>query len=143
MLTMVYIEVSSTSPRRTEKQYGYVLEAVLNGNPVTKAGFGSVEGTYHQATLQAMIAALKRFSKPAEVHVVCANGFVLGQIKNIKAWLKNDFRTTKGKPVANEEEWRQLAALMAQHKVVPDKQDRSSYTGWLQTELSGKGEKNV
>ncbi len=138
--TSVYIEVSSASPRKTEKRYGYVLEAEQNGQPVTRVGFGSVAGTYHQAVLTAMIEALKRYDKPSEVHLVCANGFVLGQFKNLQMWLRNDFRTSKGKPVANQEEWRKLACLTAQHKVITEQTERSPYTGWIRTEL---GKENI
>lgn len=138
--TSIYIEVSSTSPRKTEKRYGFIIEAMQNGHPVTKSGFGSITGTYHQAVLTAMIEALKRFNKPAEVHLICANGFVLGQFKNLKTWLKNGFTTTKGKPVANQEEWRKLACLSAQHQIVTEQTEKSSYTGWLQMELRNKEE---
>lgn len=138
--TSVYIEVSNASPRKSEKRYGYVLEAEKNGNPVTREGFGSVTGTYHQAVIAAMIDALKRYEKPSEVHLVCANGFVLGQFKNLKAWLKNDFRTSKGKPVANQEEWRKLACLTAQHKIITEQMEKSSYTGWLKMKLKDKEE---
>lgn len=141
--TSVYIEVSSRSPRKTEKRYGYIIEAMQGGHPVTRAGYGSIEGTYHQATLAALIDALKRFNKPAEVHLVTSNGFVLGQFKNLKTWLKNGFTTTKGKPVSNSEEWRRIAALTAQHQVIPEQTERSSYTGWLQMELKKEVNENV
>ena len=94
--TNLYIEVSSVSPRKSEKQYGYIIEAESNGHPVTVGDFGKAEGSYHLVTLTALIEALKRYQKPSEIHIYCPNDYVLGQFRNIKTWLKNDFKTVKG-----------------------------------------------
>lgn len=138
--TNIYIEISSVSPKSTRKGYGYVIEALHEGKPVTRTGFGEIEGTYHLATLTALIDALKRYNKPSEIHLICGNGFVLGQLKNVKMWLKNGFVTAKGKPVTNSEEWRKVAALIAQHTVIPEKCDHHSYSGWMQSEMTKRQE---
>ena len=135
--TKVYIEISSAAPAVTEKKYGYILEAMQNGHPVTRAGFGSVTGTYHQATLKAMIEALKRYDRPSEIHLICANAFIINQIRTgcIGKWLKNGFVSSRGEPIANVKEWRRLACLAAQHQIVPEVEKQSSYSGWLQLEM--------
>lgn len=138
--TNLYIEVSSVSPRKTEKQYGYIIEAEHDGHPVTAGDFGKAEGSYHLVTLTALIEALKRYSKPSEIHIYCANGYVLGQFRNIKTWLKNDFRTVKGRPVKDGDSWRKVACLTAQHTVFPECDEHSPYSGWMRTEMTKRKE---
>ncbi len=43
----IYIETDSSSPKATEKHYGYVLEVMVSGQAVTREGFGKITGTYH------------------------------------------------------------------------------------------------
>lgn len=47
----IYIETDSSSPKATEKHYGYVLEVMVSGQAVTREGFGKITGTYHQTVL--------------------------------------------------------------------------------------------
>lgn len=35
----IYIETDSSSPKATEKHYGYVLEVMVSGQAVTREGF--------------------------------------------------------------------------------------------------------
>lgn len=42
----IYIETDSSSPKATEKHYGYVLEVMVSGQAVTREGFGKITGTY-------------------------------------------------------------------------------------------------
>lgn len=50
----IYIETDSSSPKATEKHYGYVLEVMVSGQAVTREGFGKITGTYHQTVLTAL-----------------------------------------------------------------------------------------
>ena len=66
----LYIETDSTSPKTTQKQYGYVLECRTGaGNLCTREGFGSLYGTYHCAVLRGIITAMSRLNQPCEVHI--------------------------------------------------------------------------
>ena len=51
----IYIETDSSSPKATEKHYGYVLEVMVSGQAVTREGFGKITGTYHQTVLTAPV----------------------------------------------------------------------------------------
>lgn len=59
----IYIETASSSPKATEKHYGYVLEVMVSGQAVTREGFGKITGTYHQTVLTALAKALDRPSR--------------------------------------------------------------------------------
>ena len=108
----IYMEIENTSPKASEKWYGYILECKVDGETKTREGFGKIEGTYHQAVLTALIEALERFRESCEIHVHTENEFVLNMIDtNLEKWAGNEFKTSRGKPVANQEEWMRIWGL--------------------------------
>ena len=55
MKVNIYLETDKQTQEYTWRKYGYVLEAMCGRRPpVTRVGFGSVEGTYHKCNLQAL-----------------------------------------------------------------------------------------
>ena len=73
--TKIYITTDSSSPKATEKHYGYVLECMWGGEAKTREGFGKVMGTYHQAVLTALAEALDRFNQSCEVCICTEDEF--------------------------------------------------------------------
>lgn len=139
-MTHIYIATDSSSPRVTEKRYGYVMECEASGEIRTREGFGRITGTYHQAILTALIESLQRFNQGCEVHIHTEDTFVLNMYqKNLKAWVSNGFITSKGKPVANREEWMKLAELTREHLVLAEP-GKHTYTGWLLAEIEKRKE---
>lgn len=139
--THVYIQVSSASPKESEKQYGYVLECEIRGEPRTKEGFGQTIGTFHKATLAAVVEALKRFKQPCKIYIHSENEYVLGSMAgHLGKWAKNDFLNSKGKPVANKEEWQRVWELIQNHEVIPVP-GKHSYSEWLLREMKNKENK--
>lgn len=101
----IYIETDSSSPKATEKHYGYVLEVMVSGQAVTREGFGKITGTYHQTVLTALAKALDRFNQSCEVCICTEDDFVLNMLeRNLAIWAGNEFLTSKRKPVANQQE---------------------------------------
>lgn len=97
----IYIETDSSSPKATEKHYGYVLEVMVSGQAVTREGFGKITGTYHQTVLTALAKALDRFNQSCEVCICTEDDFVLNMLeRNLAIWAGNEFLTSKRKPVA-------------------------------------------
>lgn len=136
----IYITTDSSSPRKTKKHYGYVLECEISGEARTREDFGEVTGTYNQAALTALIGALGRFTKKCELHIHTENTFVLHMLQdNLKTWAVNGFVTSKGKPVANQEEWMEVWNLSREHLIVPEP-GKHPYTGWLQGEIQKRKE---
>lgn len=90
----IYIETDSSSPKATEKHYGYVLEVMVSGQAVTREGFGKITGTYHQTVLTALAKALDRFNQSCEVCICTEDDFVLNMLErnlantwNLRKWL--------------------------------------------------------
>lgn len=131
----IYIAVDNVSPRISEKKYGYVLECEVSGQAKTREGFGSAEGTYHFVELTAMVAALERLKQPCEVHFHSENEFVLSMLeRNLRTWAAAGFVTSKGKSVANKEQWMNVWRLSQKHLLIPEP-GKHSYSGWLQEEM--------
>ena len=141
MKAKIYITIDNSSPKLTEKNYGYVLECMINRSAITREGFGKTTGTYHQATLTAMAEALGRFEKSCEICICTEDEFVLNMIDhNIATWAENDFLTSKKKPVANQKEWMEVWKLIKRHKVL-GKPGKHEYAEWIRREIKNREEK--
>lgn len=137
----IYIATDSTTPKVSEKHYGYVLECEISGEARTREGFGMVTGTYNQATLTALEKALDRFRQGCELHIHTENTFVLGMLcRNLKTWAGNGFLTSRGKEVANREEWEKVWNLSRKHLVVAEPGGHP-YSGWIRGEIRRRKEK--
>ncbi len=138
----IYIKTDSSSPKQTEKWYGYVMECKVAGEIKTREGFGKITGTYHKAVLTALIEALERFKEPCEIYIHTEDVFVLNMIElNLAVWAEKEFQTTKGKPVANQEEWAKIWDLSNKHLLLTEPGEHG-YTEWLLTEMERR-KKNV
>lgn len=142
--TKIYITTDSSSPKVTEKCYGYILECMIAGEAKTREGFGKVKGTYHQATLAALAEAMDRFNQPCEVCIRTEDEFVLHMLeRNLSIWAGNEFLTSKRKPVANQKEWMRIWSLSKKHLILTEP-GKHEYTGWLRGEIEKRKErKNV
>ncbi|WP_343247749.1 hypothetical protein [Diplocloster hominis] len=135
-----YIGVDTISAKPTPKWFGYVLECEVSGKTETREGFGQILGTYHQAILMAMTEAMGRLNQSCEVYLHTEDEFVLFMIeRNLETWAENEFLTTKGKPVANQEEWIQLWQL-AQKQLILTVPGKHVYSGWLSSEIHRRKE---
>lgn len=131
----IYISINSNSPRVSEKQYGYVLETQVLGNPRTCEGFGTLTSTYHKAVLTALVEAMKRLNQSCEVHIHTEDRFVLSMLKNnAPQWAENDFKNNKGSSIANREEWEELLNLVSRHIVIPV-HGTHAYDNWIKEVL--------
>ena len=132
----IYIETDSISPRPMQRNYGYVLECEHLGNTKTKAGFGQMEGTWNKAVLQALLEALGRLNRPCDVHIHSRNEYVLRMLENnLEHWAAAGFINSKGKPVANREEWEKLWQLGQEHLLLTEPAGKHEYSRWLLDEM--------
>lgn len=118
-----------------------MLECIVRGEAKTREGFGKVAGTYHQTVITALAEALGRFRQPCKICICTEDEFVLNMIKNnLKAWEENDFLTSKGKPVANQEGWKKISSLSKGHKLQTEP-GKHTYSQWIQEEIQKRKEK--
>lgn len=100
--------------------WGYILKHPSTGAEKEGSG-GDRETTNNQMELMAVICGLEALSRPTEVEVVTDSVYVAkGSEQWMPNWKKNGWKRREGKslkPVKNEELWKRLDALLAQHDV--------------------------
>lgn len=130
----IYTCVLNRSPRISEKRYAYVLECMINGEPVTKDGYGSVMGSYHMATLYAVNEALERVKKASKVRVYVEDRYISGMYQNVGTWKENGFVNARGEKVAGAEEWIRLGEQMEKHEILIVT-EKHEYESWIESQI--------
>ncbi len=79
---------------------------------------GEPQTTNNRMELTAAIKALESLKRPCRVKIFTDSRYLRdGVTKWLPNWLRNDFRTKKGKPVKNRELWEKLSRLLEQHRI--------------------------
>lgn len=79
---------------------------------------------------------MKRFKKPCEITIHSEDEFVLSMLElNLENWAANEFKNSKGKPVANRKEWTDLWLLSKPHLILVNP-GKHAYDSWIQGELA-------
>ncbi len=79
---------------------------------------GEAQTTNNRMELTAPIRALETLKRPCHVRLHTDSQYVqLGISRWIHGWKKNGWRTSDKKPVKNDDLWRELDALAAQHDI--------------------------
>ncbi|MET0104616.1 MAG: ribonuclease HI [Sedimenticola sp.] len=79
---------------------------------------GEAETTNNRMELAAVINALKALTRSTQVRITTDSQYVKNGINQwIHNWKRNGWKTAAKKPVKNEDLWRELDALVAQHDV--------------------------
>mgnify|MGYP000013638172 FL=1 len=126
MKVNIYLETDKQSQECMQRKYGYVIETIFKGTPITREGFGNIEGTYHKTNLQALIKALGHFHKECEVCVYTRDTFVATRILRTDDMMAAGFKDTKGKLIKNAQECKITISSQA---------GKHTYSAWLQEEM--------
>ena len=79
---------------------------------------GEAETTNNRMELMAAIAALEALKRPSRVVLTTDSTYVRDGITNwIHDWKRRGWKTAAKKPVKNEDLWRRLDALLANHEI--------------------------
>lgn len=110
----IYISPGGGCPRKQRRNALYRLEAGAGGG--RKAIEGSVElcATANRAELAALSAALAHFHRACRIVIHTKSPYIANAFKQNWAfrWASSGWRNAKGKPVANQKEWKEaLKAL--------------------------------
>ena len=136
MKVNIYLETDKQSQECMQRKYGYVIETIFKGTPITREGFGSIEGTYHKTNLQALIKAPGHFHKECEVCVYTRDAFVATRILKTDDMMAAGFKDTKGKPIKNAQEWEKACKKLQECKITISSQTgKHTYSAWLQEEM--------
>lgn len=118
----IYIATTWRSPKQRKGATGWLVEFVksngaIETRPREGPGVTEIEGTETQATLTALIAAVKILVKQCEIRIFTLNNGILAPLENgwLEKWRANNFQTTKGEQVKNYELWKEVGELLEQH----------------------------
>lgn len=115
----IYTYVEPASTRKSKKKYAYLLSCVGREDKEL-IGTGESEGTYHEASLRVVNAAMGRLNQSCEVNLHCEDAFVLNMYeRNLTRWASGGYQTRKGERIANAEEWMELWRVTRGQKVIP------------------------
>lgn len=95
--------------------WGVVLESYGR----TRELLGAQEHTTNnRMELQAAIEALNYLTQPCEVEVVTDSTYLKNGMQSwLAGWKRKGWKTSEGKPVKNQDLWRQLDVLITTHRV--------------------------
>ena len=94
-----------------------VVILIDNNQPIHLNG-GSLNTTNNQMELTAAIEALKFLSEASSINLFTDSKYLKDGIELwIKNWKKNDWKTSKKKPVKNKDLWTSLDTQIQRHKI--------------------------
>ena len=139
MKVNIYLETDKKSQIRTERKYGYVIETTYRGELLTRNGFGKIEGTYHQANLQALMDSLERFNGKCEVEIHTKDTFVAARTLRISEFAASGFLDTKGNPIKNANQWKDLHKKITKCGItITTKAGKHTYSQWMLEQMKEK-----
>lgn len=79
----------------------------------------SIKGTTApRAALLAVCDVLEKVKEPATIHFITDQDYIVSSISShLSSWVKNDFKSTKGKLLANADLWRTISARCLFHTI--------------------------
>ncbi len=92
--------------------------------------------TGNQAELLAVILAFFRINTKCEVDLYTDSQYVANGIDRVRKWAENGWKNSRGKPVSNSEDWKQLMWLMDGCVVHCHVNERHEYSRWLPEEVN-------
>lgn len=137
----IFITHNMTNLKAGYAAYVYVISAYTSRGEATCGEFGTGQDvTINRINLLALRSALKHFPNPAEITVYTDSSTVAGAFNcnHIKQWRLNDFKTARGRPLANADLWRSVADLTQKHLVNAILTRNHTYSNWAEDELHKK-----
>lgn len=115
----IYIETDGQDKRKRYRAYSALAEFTTKNNAtVTRKVHGTENATGHGIMLAALAASLKLLVKPCRITIYMDCDYVTGSICNgrVYEWMANGWKTLRGEPSANREEWKEVMRLLERHE---------------------------
>lgn len=102
MKVHVYVGITDANPRQKERWVGYIIK--MGNHKVYNAW--NINETYHKSILIALVEALDRFNRPADILIHIQDVWVATMIeKNAETWQFNGWTNRDHKKIKNWEYW--------------------------------------
>lgn len=143
MRTDIYIQSSIRGMERRDGIVGLVVERQTGTVKEPFTQFGRVlSATKNCADLLGLKNALKHADLEDWLYIHLDNNYIVAAIKHdwLGEWWYNGWKTSKGRQIANMEEWQAVAILLNNRK--PEfRPGAHKYKRWLETELARRAKK--
>lgn len=143
----IYIVTSIRSPKVDKGAGMYTIEynKKKSGETVNRYGMLMREKTTMEGlTLQTLLAALSILIKPCSNRVITSCGAKFAKrIKDMQKQKENGWKTARGEPLKNLEEWKQIDTAMQVHKIIfqknaenmtelnEEKEEKNEWEAWM------------
>ena len=140
----IYMYITIRGPQKQSGAYGYILETIVQGKPVTLTKFGELSGvSENEAWMDALIDALGRMKKQVRLSIYAdcralAAGFEQGWIEK---WKSNRWKNAKGEDIKHVEKWQQIEYLLNLAGFEFHVGVHHEYSDWLKRETEKENEK--
>lgn len=134
----VYIETDGGGVKKQYRTYAAIVEFITKGGePMTREVCGTENATGNSIMLLALAAALNILTKPCEVTIYMDCPYVTESIRRgrMYEWLSNGWKTIRGEPVANCEEWKRIIKLIKRHELAFAAVKAHSYKARMQYDI--------
>lgn len=134
----LYIYQTIKGPGTKSGAWAYVLETESNGKIATLTDKGITESeTENKNALAILLKALKRLRMDCDLTIIGANNYIkTGFTQWIDKWIASDWKTAKGNPIANIEEWQQLREYREKYNITISDQEDHTYLKWMKAETN-------
>lgn len=138
----IYIETSIRSPNSRKGAGMYIIEYGLKKSSGTATCNGILvkeNTTMDGLAAQTLLAALSRMIKPCSNKVFTSYAAKFEKrIKDMQIWKENGWKTARGKPPKNLEDWKELDTAMQIHKIdfteeieAAENEEGSGWKSWI------------
>lgn len=131
----IYIEISKMTPAPIHRKYMYLLETTRkDGTLATRESLEEIDATLHQTSLHAVNAALSRMTRPCHITIHMQDPYIGNMTRNLPRWKETGYRTAKGAPIKDAEEWETFSIYYTRHDIT-FVVGQHSYSKWMQGEM--------
>jgi len=136
----IFTYTTVRGPGTKDGSFTYILEYITDKGPATLTKHGTLEKvTEKQAELQTVLEAIGRLRKQCEITIYTESNYLKRGAEDwLPGWISAEWKNTRGKPVANSEEWQQMAKKLGEHAISFEVGKKHSYYAWLHTETEKK-----
>ncbi len=127
----IYIETDGQDKRKRYRTFAAIVEFTTRHNkPVIRKTHGTENTTGNGIMLYALAASLRILTKPCEIKIYMDCDYVSDNICSgrVYEWFSNGWKTLRGEPVRNREEWREVMGLLKGHDPVFTKENHEYKT---------------
>lgn len=112
-----------------------------DNDPVTLTKTEDVENvTANGAELIAILKALRRMKEKCEITLYTDSSYVSSAINSnwLTEWQQNGWLNAKKQPIANQEEWQEMAKLLNGHVLSVEYNQAHEYGKWMKSQVERK-----